>query len=127
MIIWVCVGNRRIRIVQQVPYVPDMNMGRPLFRTRQLPAHPVREQQHVMLQDRINQDVQHNIRQDDIAYNRRFYDDPQVMSPNRPEDAPMVNPLNGPQNEQRRPEVLCQQNTLVQQVVHLNVTRNHAI
>ena len=98
----VCVGNRRIRIVQQVPYVPDVNMGRPLFRARQLPAHPVREQQHVMLQDRINQDVQHNIRQDNIAYNRRLYDDPQVMSPNRPEeDAPMVNPLNGPQIDQR--------------------------
>ena len=72
----VCVGTRRIRTVQRVPYVPDMNMGRPLFRARQLPAHPVREQQHVMLQDRINQDVQHNIRQDNIAYNRRLYDDP---------------------------------------------------
>ena len=116
----VCVGSRRIRNVQQVPYVPDMNMGRPLFRARQLPAYPVREQQqHVMLQDRINQDVQHNMIQDNIAYNRRFYDDPQVMSPNRPEeDAPMVNPLNGPQNEQRGPEVLYQQNTLIQQVVH---------
>ena len=97
-----------------------MNIGRPLFRARQLPAHPVREQQqHVMLQDRINQDVQHNMIQDNIAYNRRLYQDPQVMSPNRPEeDAPMVNPLNGPQNEQRRPEVLYQQNTLIQQVVH---------
>ena len=73
----VCVGNRRIRTVQHVPYVPDVNMGRPLFRARQQPAHPVREQQHVMLQDRINQDVQHNIRQDNIAYNRRLYDDPQ--------------------------------------------------
>ena len=115
----VCVGPRRIRNAQQVPYVPDMNMGRPLFRARQLLAHPVREQQHVMLQDRINQDVQHNMIQDNIAYNRRLYDDPQVMSPNRPEeDAPMVNPLNGPQNEQRGPEVLCQQNTLIQQVVH---------
>ena len=52
------------------------------------------------------------------------YDDPQVMSPNRPEeDAPMVNPLNGPQNEQRGPEVLCQQNTLIQQVVHSNLTQ----
>ena len=29
----------------------------------------------------------------------------------------MVNPLNGPQNEQRGPEVLYQQNTLIQQVV----------
>ena len=74
----VCVGNRRIRIVQHVPCVPDVNMGRPLFRARQLPAHPVREQQHVMLQDRINQDVQHNIRQDNIAYNRRLYDDPHI-------------------------------------------------
>ena len=72
----VCVGPRRIRNVQQVPYVPDMNMGRPLFRARQLHAHPVREQQHVMLQDRINQDVQHNMIQDNIAYNRRLYDDP---------------------------------------------------
>ena len=61
----VCVGPRRIRNVQQVPYVPDMNMGRPLFRARQLPVYPVREQQqHVMLQDRINQDVQHNMIQD---------------------------------------------------------------
>ena len=42
------------------------------------------------------------------------------MSPNRPEeDAPMVNPLNGPQNEQRGAEVLYQQNTLIQQVVNL--------
>ena len=72
----VCVGQRRIRNVQQVPYVPDMNIGRPLFRARQLPAHPVREQQHVMLQDRINQDVQHNMIQDNIAYNRRLYQDP---------------------------------------------------
>ena len=30
----------------------------------------------------------------------------------------MVNPLNGPQNEQRGPEVLYQQNTLIQQVVN---------
>ena len=74
----VCVGTRRVRTVQRVPYVPDMNMGRPLFRARQLPAHPVREQQHVMLQDRINQDAQHNIRQDNIAYNRRLYNDPQI-------------------------------------------------
>ena len=27
-----------------------------------------------MLQDRINQDVQHNMIQDNIAYNRRLYD-----------------------------------------------------
>ena len=74
----VCVGQRRIRNVQQVPYVPDMNIGRPLFRARQLPAHPVREQQHVMLQDRINQDVQHNMIQDNIAYNRRLYQDPHL-------------------------------------------------
>ena len=73
----VCVGNRRVRIVQHVPYVPDVNMGRPLFRARQHPAYPVREQQHVMLQDRINQDVQHNMIQDNIAYNRRLYDDQQ--------------------------------------------------
>ena len=74
----VCVGNRRVRIVQHVPYVPDVNMGRPLFRARQQPAYPVREQQHVMLQDRINQDVQHNMIQDNIAYNRRLYDDPHL-------------------------------------------------
>ena len=74
----VCVGTRRLRTVQRVPYVPDMNIGRHLFRARQLPAHPVREQQHVMLQDRINQEVQHNIRQDNIAYNRRLYDDPHL-------------------------------------------------
>ena len=72
----VCIGNRRIRTVQRVPYVPDMNMGRPLLRARQLHMRPVREQQHVMLQDRISQDVQHNIRQDNIAYNRRLDDDP---------------------------------------------------
>ena len=72
----VCVGARRVRTVQRVPYVPDMNIGRPLFRARPLPAYPVREQHHVMLQDRINQDVQHNIQQDNIAYNRRPYDDP---------------------------------------------------
>ena len=69
--------------------------------------HPVREQQHVMsATDRVNQDMlQHNIQQqDNIAYNPRPYQDQQVMSPNRPstEDAPMVNPLNGPQSEQRR-------------------------
>ena len=75
----VCVGNRRVRIVQHVPYVPDVNMGRPLFRARQQPAYPVREQQHVMLQDRINQDVQHNMIQDNIAYNRRLYNDPQIL------------------------------------------------
>ena len=57
--------------------------------------------------------------QDNMAYNRRFHDDTEVVSPNRPEeDAPVVNPLNGPQNEQRRPEVLSQQNTLIQQLVH---------
>ena len=28
----VCVGTRRVRTVQRVPYVPDMNMGGPLFR-----------------------------------------------------------------------------------------------
>ena len=98
-----------------------MNIGGPLFRARQFPAYPVREQHHAMLQDRPNQDMlQHNIQQqDNIAYNPRPYQDQQVMSPNRPEeDAPMVNPLNGPQNEQRGPEVLYQQNTLIQQVVN---------
>ena len=64
--------------------------------------------------------LQHNIQQqDNIAYNPRSNQDRQVMSPNRPEeDAPMVNPLNGPQNEQREPPVLYQQNTLIQQVVN---------
>ena len=117
----VCVGTRRVRTVQRVPYLPDMNMGGPLFRARQFPVHSVREQQHAMLQDRPNQDMlQHNTQhQDNIAYNPRPYQDQQVMSPNRPEeDAPMVNPLNGPQNEQRGPEVLYQQNTLIQQVVN---------
>ena len=72
------IGAGRIRGVQQAPYVPDRNMGRPLFRARQLHAHPVREQQHhVMLEDRVNQDVQHDIRQDNIAYNHRPYDDQQ--------------------------------------------------
>ena len=47
----VCVGNRRVRIVQHVPYVPDVNMGRPLFRARQQPAYPVREQQNKNLHD----------------------------------------------------------------------------
>ena len=81
------IGAGRVRSVQQqAPYVPDRNIGRPLFRARQLHAHPVREQQHhVMLEDRVNQDVQHNIQQDNIAYNLRPYEDPQVMSPNRPE------------------------------------------
>ena len=57
-------------------------------------------------------------RQDNIAYNRRLYDDPKVMSPNRPGGGGGGGLLNGPQNEQRGPEVLCQQNTLIQQVVH---------
>ena len=74
----VCVGSRRVRTVQRVPYVPDMNIGRPLFRARQHHAYPVREQQHVMLQDRSDQDDQHNIRQDNIAYNRRLYNDPHI-------------------------------------------------
>ena len=107
-----------MRNAQQVPYVPDMNIGDP-FSGLEIPGHPVREQQHVMLEDRINQDVQHNMIQDDMAYNRRLYQDPQVMSPNRPEEnTPMVNSLNRLQNEQRGPEVLCQQNSLMQQVVH---------
>ena len=71
----VSIGTRRVRSVQRVPYVPDMNIGRPLFRARQLPAYPVREQHNVMLQDRVNQDMlQHNIQQqDNLAYNRRPY------------------------------------------------------
>ena len=75
------IGTRRIRSVQRVPYVPDMNIGRPLFRARQLHAHPVREQHHVMLQDRVNQDMlQHNIQQQhNIAYNHRPYQDQQII------------------------------------------------
>ena len=70
-------GSRRIRSVQRVPYVPDMNIGRPLFRAKQLPAYPVREQHHAMLQDRVSQDMlQHNIQQqDNIAYNLRSNQD----------------------------------------------------
>ena len=70
----------KARSVQYVPYVPDnMNIGQRLFRARQLHAHPVREQHDVMLQDRVNQDMlQHNIQQqDNLAYNRRPYQDPQ--------------------------------------------------
>ena len=41
------IGVGRLRSVQQqAPYVPDRNIGGPLFRARQLPAHPVREQSH---------------------------------------------------------------------------------
>ena len=77
------IGVGRLRSVQQqAPYVPDRNVGRPLFRARQLPAHPVREQQHhVMLEDRVNQDFQHNIQQDNIAYNLRPYEDPHRSMP----------------------------------------------
>ena len=69
-------GARRIRSVQRVPYVLDMNIGRP-SRARQLHAHPVREQHHVMLQDRVNQDMlQHTLQQqDNIACNPRPYQD----------------------------------------------------
>ena len=75
-------GTRsRARIVQHVPYVPvNMNIDQHLFRARQLPAQPVREQQHhAMLQDRVNQGVlQQNIQQqDNIAYNPRPYRDQQ--------------------------------------------------
>ena len=62
-----------------VPYVPHLPavIGVPHLRARQLPAQPVREQQHVMLQDQVRQDMlQHNIyQQDKIAYNRRQYSD----------------------------------------------------
>ena len=38
-------GTRtRVRSVQQVLYVPDVNIGQRLFRARQLLAYPVREQ-----------------------------------------------------------------------------------
>ena len=71
-------GTRvRSRVVQHVPYVPvNMDIGQPLFRARQLHAHPVREQHHAMLQDRVNQDMlQHNTQQDNIACNPRPYQD----------------------------------------------------
>ena len=76
------VGIRRLRHVQRVPYVPDMNIGRPLFRARQFHAYPVREQHNAMLQDGDNQVVlQHNIQhQDNIAYNPRPYEDRQSTS-----------------------------------------------
>ena len=65
-----------------------------------------------MLEDRVIQDRQQNIRQDNIAYNRRPYDDQQVMSPNRPEeDAPMV-------KMNKEDPRSYQQNTLIQQVVN---------
>ena len=69
------------RGVPYLPHVPAI-IGAPNLRARQLPAQPVREQQQdVMLQDnvRVNQDMlQHNIQQqDNIAYNRRQYVDPQ--------------------------------------------------
>ena len=74
-------GSRaKARSVQHVPYVPvNMNIGQRLFRARQLHAYPVREQRDVMLQDRVNQDMlQHNIQQqDNLAYNRRPYQDQQ--------------------------------------------------
>ena len=60
-----------------------------------------------LLEDRVNQDVQHNTRQDNTAEKRRQYEDPQVVSP-----------LNGPQSEQRGLEVLYQQNALIQQVAN---------
>ena len=73
-------GTRsKARGIPQKPYIPDgIDVGRHLFRARQLPAQPVREQHHVMLQDRINYDMmQHNIQQqDNLAYNRRQYVDP---------------------------------------------------
>ena len=73
-----------------IPYLPHVptNIGAPNFRARQLPVLPVREQQQdVMLQDniRVNQDMlQHNIQQqDNIAYNRRHYPDPQNLNQKR--------------------------------------------
>ena len=65
-----------------IPYLTHVpaNIGVPNFRARQLPAQPIREQQDVMLQDNmvVNQPmIQHNIQhqqQDNIAYNRRQYE-----------------------------------------------------
>ena len=63
-----------------IPYLPHVpaNIGVANFRARQLPAQPVREQQDVMLtQDNmlVNQPMlQHNIQEDNIAYNCRQYD-----------------------------------------------------
>ena len=70
-----------------IPYLPHVpaNIGVPNFSARQLPVQPAREQEDVMLpQDNmlINQPmIQHNIQQDNIAYNRGRYDQQQVMSP----------------------------------------------
>ena len=75
-------GSRaKARGVPYIPHVPAM-IGVSNYRARQLPTHPVREQQHdVMLQDdRANQDmIQHNIQQqDNLAYNLRPYQDPHI-------------------------------------------------
>ena len=69
---------RGVPYVKAVPHVPA-HIGVPNIRARQLPAQPVREQQQVMLQDDdmlFNQPMiqQHNLQQDNIAYNRRQYD-----------------------------------------------------
>ena len=109
-----------------IPYLPHVpaNIGAPNFRARELPVLPVREQQDVMLQDnmRVNQHMlQHNIQQQDsIAYNRRQYPDPQVMSPNRPdEDAPMVKPPTGTSEwATRTGGSLLSAERLIQQVVN---------
>ena len=84
-----------------IPYLPHVpaNIGVANFRARQLPAQPVREQQDVMLpQDNvlINQPmIQHNIQQDNIAYNRRQYDQLHFTSlqvtGTSPQTAQMVN------------------------------------
>ena len=77
------------------------NIGAPNFRARQLPVQPVGEQQDVTLpQDNMLVNLpmmQHNTQQqDNTAYNRRQYDQLQVMSPNQSdEDALMVNPPHG--------------------------------
>ena len=81
-------GTRaKSRGVPYIPHVPAM-IGAANLRARPLPVIHVREQQDVMLQDnnRVNQDMlQHNIQhQDNIAYDRRQYPDPQRGSSKAP-------------------------------------------
>ena len=111
-----------------VPYVPHLPAvrGVPHLRARQLPAQPVREQQHVMLQDQVRQDMlRHNIyQQDKIAYNRRQYPDQQVMSPNRPEEAALVvNLPDGPLMEQRGNDASIEQ--IVKEILQIKQAMGH--
>ena len=80
---------------------------------------------HLMLQDDdmlVNQpDQQHNLQQDNTAYNRRQCDN-QVMSQSDRWASTDVSPPQGPQNEPQGPEQVLyyQHNTLTQQVVNLD-------